>query len=65
MEDYPLMEAVGCLQYLAQVLRPDISFAVNLISRFCQNPGKNHWPTVLRYLKGTINSKLVYKKTKQ
>lgn len=43
---------MGSILYAAQ--GPDISFAVNLVSRFNNNPGKPHWDAVkriLRYLK--------------
>ncbi|KAJ1692760.1 hypothetical protein LUZ63_009458 [Rhynchospora breviuscula] len=48
---------VGALQY-ATLTRPDISFAVNRVSQFMQNPSINHWTAVkriLRYLSGTIH----------
>lgn len=59
----PYQEAVGSILYLAQCTRPDIAYAVNNVSRFNQNPGKAHWTAVkriFRYLKGTIDKKLVY-----
>lgn len=46
-------EAVG---FLTQCTRPDISFAVSAVSRYCSNPGKSHWTAVrksFRYLKAT------------
>lgn len=58
-------EAVGSLLYLSQISRPDISFAVNQVSKFNINPDKQHWNAVKRifkYLKGTINYKLRYSK---
>ena len=64
MENLPYMEAVGCIQYAAQVSRPDVCFAANSISRFCQNPGKAHWSAVkriLRYLKGIFKAKFTYR----
>lgn len=63
MRDVPYMQAVGCLLFAAQISRPDICFAVNMLSRFSGNPGKAHWNAVkrvMRYLKGTINKGLVY-----
>lgn len=63
MKSIPYQEAVGSLMYAAQVSRPDICFALSVISRFNHNPGSAHWQTVkriLRYLKGTIDSKLVF-----
>ena len=34
MEKIPYMQAVGCLLFAAQITRPDICFAVNMLSRF-------------------------------
>lgn len=65
MEKVPYMEAIGRLLFAAQNTRPDISFAVNLLSRFSKNPGKGHWLAVkriLRYLKGTLEMGIVYSK---
>ena len=45
--------------------RPDIIFAVSNVSKFCSNPTKQHWIAVkriMRYLKGTQNHGLLYKK---
>ncbi|GBM72637.1 hypothetical protein AVEN_238222-1 [Araneus ventricosus] len=42
--------------FLAITKRPDIAFAVNVVSRFQSNPGQVHWNAVkriFRYLKGT------------
>lgn len=52
----PYRVALGSLMYLASISRPDISFAVNYLSRFCQKPMVSHWKMVKRifqYLKGT------------
>lgn len=52
--------------YLAQCTRPDILFAVNLLSRFNTNPGPKHWEAVkhvFRYLKGTSKVTLQYTMT--
>lgn len=65
MSTVPYREAVGGLLYIAQGTRPDISYAVNVVSKFGTNPGKAHWSAVkriLRYLKGTIDAKLEYTK---
>jgi hypothetical protein len=56
MENVPYREAVGGLIYLMNSSRPDICHAVSVVSKFCQNPGPQHWTAVkriLRYLKGT------------
>lgn len=63
MKNVPYMNAVGALLYASQISRPDITYAVNLLSRYTQNPGKAHWGAVkrvMRYLKGTLNKKIVY-----
>jgi hypothetical protein len=56
-------ELVGALLYLASNTRPDISYAVSVLSRFMSSPTESHWNAakrVLRYLKGTINQSLTY-----
>ncbi|XP_055633344.1 uncharacterized protein LOC129773723 [Toxorhynchites rutilus septentrionalis] len=65
IKEIPYQEAVGCLTYLAQATRPDISFAVNHISQFNANPGRSHWNAVkriMRYLRGTRSQRLTYSK---
>ncbi|XP_022003740.1 uncharacterized mitochondrial protein AtMg00810-like [Helianthus annuus] len=47
---------IGRMLYL-QVTRPDIAYAVNMLSQFVANPRKNHMDVanrVLCYLKGTV-----------
>ena len=54
---------VGKLNYLT-ITRPDISFAVSVVSQFMQNPRIPHWDAVLRivrYLKGAPGHGLLYK----
>ncbi|KNZ59572.1 hypothetical protein VP01_1700g3 [Puccinia sorghi] len=53
--------AIGLLNHIAQLTRPDISFAVSSLARFSVKPGMTHWHEVKKvwqYLKGTINLKL-------
>jgi hypothetical protein len=48
--------------WAAVATRPDIAFAVSLLSQFLENPSMIHWNAakrVLRYLKGTKDKKLV------
>jgi hypothetical protein len=47
------------------VTRPDLMFGVSLISRFMARPTMAHWlaaKRILRYLKGTINLGMFYRK---
>lgn len=63
MENVPYRQAVGCIAHLAQVSRPDIAYALSVVSRFNNNPGQAHWTAVkriLRYLKGTSKAKLEF-----
>jgi len=55
---------VGSLIYLTTT-RPDITFAVGILSRFMHQPCEGHWTTtkrVLKYLRGTQNFGLKYSK---
>jgi hypothetical protein len=64
MRETPYLSAVGALMYLAITTRPDIANAVGILARFNSNPGPTHWKAVkhlFRYLKGTMDLKLVYK----
>lgn len=57
--------AVGSLLYLSTRTRPDITYAVSNVARFCGAPSKQHWTAVkriLRYLKGTQGLGLLYTK---
>ncbi|KAE8733549.1 hypothetical protein F3Y22_tig00001120pilonHSYRG00173 [Hibiscus syriacus] len=57
-------QLVGSLIYLT-LTRPDISYAVGVMSRYMQNPKKPHLEAVrriLRYVKNTIDYGLLYKK---
>ncbi len=59
----PLKEAIGSLMYLMLSSRPDIAFALNQASQFCENPQTAHWATVKKissYLQGTTNYGLRY-----
>ena len=55
---------VGSLLYAAQLTRPDIAFALSVLSKFNVNPSNEYWNAakrVLRYLAGTCNMCLVYR----
>jgi hypothetical protein len=56
-------QIIGCLMYLANATRPDISYAVSKLSRIVKNPGDTHWSAlerVMRYLKGTMSYGIHY-----
>ena len=62
----PCRSLLGCLIYISICTRPDISVAVNLISRYVEKNNKEVWialKRILAYLKGTINLKLTYRRT--
>lgn len=66
MENKPYRELIGSLLYLSHTTRPDISFMIGALSRYNQNPGIEHWRCakhVVKYLKKTIDYKIIYKKT--
>ena len=55
---------VGKLIYLSHT-RPDIAYAVSLVSQFMHNPSKEHLSVViriLRYLKSSPGSGLMFRK---
>nr|GEU35870.1 hypothetical protein [Tanacetum cinerariifolium] len=63
MSKVPYANVVGSLMYMMVCTRPNIAYAVSVVSRYLANPGKNHWEAVkwiLKYLRGTINVGLVY-----
>ena len=63
MKKVPYTSAVGSLMYAMMCTRPDICFAVGMVSRYQSNPGPVHWKAVkriLRYLKGTATYSLCY-----
>ena len=62
----PYQELIGALMYLCVTTRPDIAFAVSYLSQFNSCYSVNDWNNakrILRYLKGTKNLSLVFKKS--
>lgn len=58
--------AVGSLMYAMLGTRPDLAYAVSVVSRYAHNPTKRHWGAVKRifqYLKGTLNFQLTFQGT--
>ena len=59
----PYASAVGSLMYAMLCTRPDICYAVGVVSRFQSNSGLYHWIVVkhiLKYLRRTMDNILVY-----
>lgn len=64
MAKIPHASPVGSLMYAMLCTRPDICYAVGIVSRYQSNPGQEHWNDVkyiLKYLKSTRDYVLVYK----
>jgi hypothetical protein len=58
---------IGSLLYIANSFRPDICYAVSVLSQFTSNPSEDHWrgaKRVLRYLSGTRDYGLLFKRRK-
>ena len=59
----PYREAIGSLMYLMIGSRPDISYAIGKLARFCEQPKLKHWiavKRVLRFVNGTCKMGLCY-----
>jgi len=50
MRGIPYAQAVGSVLWPAVVSRPDIAFAVGILSQFIQNPGPAHWQALKRVI---------------
>lgn len=50
MAKIPYRSLLGCLSFIANRTRPDLSYAVNIYSQFQSNPGMTHWLGLLRVL---------------
>jgi hypothetical protein len=56
---------IGSLCYATNCTRPDIAYAVGVISRFTSKPSRDHWHAieqVMKYLSSTKTYGLFYKK---
>ena len=65
VDQVQFISAVGSLLYLSIMTRPDITYAVSNVAKFCASPSKQHWTAVkriMRYLKGTLSLGLLYRK---
>ena len=65
MTHVPYASAVGGLIYAMVRTRPDLSQTISMVSKYMHDPGRGHWEAVkwiLRYIKGTIDIGLIFKK---
>ncbi|GBN91597.1 Retrovirus-related Pol polyprotein from transposon RE2 [Araneus ventricosus] len=61
MSKFPYRNLLGCLSFISGRTRPDICYAVNILSQFQSNPGLVHWNILLKllgYVAQTKNYKL-------
>ena len=62
---WPFREAVGCLMWVCNMTRPDISNAVRDVARHAHDPSPQHWEAVryiLRYLRDTKTLGLTFQR---
>ncbi|XP_067643647.1 uncharacterized protein [Eurosta solidaginis] len=63
-KSFPYREAVGSLMYLAIGTRPDISYAIDVVSRYLERPTAAHINAVkriMKYIRGTLKTGILYK----
>ncbi|GKB67510.1 retrotransposon protein, putative, ty1-copia subclass [Tanacetum coccineum] len=68
MSRVPYALAVGSIMYAMTYTRPNVSFALSMVSRHQQNPDEGHWKVVKNILKYLRNSKdrfLVYNREEE
>ena len=59
----PFASAVGSLMYVMLCTRPDICYAMGIVSQYQSDPGEEHWIAlkhILKYLRRTRDYMLVY-----
>src|SRR6266540_5846463 len=63
MADKPYRPVLGSVMWGQLATRPDLSFAVSLLTRFQADPGIEHWKGLLHvvgYIKNTMDYSLTY-----
>ena len=56
-------QIIGSLMHLMNFSRPDIAYAMCILSRYTHNPNNDHWSALARlmkYLRGTMNHGILY-----
>ena len=62
--EVPYLSAIGTLKYLANCIRPNIVFSVNLLAIYSSVPTRRHWngiKHILHYLCRTTSMSLLLK----
>ncbi|RWS02083.1 gag-pol polyprotein-like protein [Dinothrombium tinctorium] len=60
---FPYRELIGSLMYLAIGSRPDLAYAVTILSQYLEKPHILHWEAakrVLKFLKGTMRAGITF-----
>lgn len=68
MECIPYASGVGSIMYGMVCSRPDLAYAISVVSRFMANPGTCHWEALkwtMRYLKGSTGLGLLFRKQEE
>ncbi|KHJ39902.1 hypothetical protein D918_10061 [Trichuris suis] len=68
MLTFPYQMLIGSLMHLVVATRPDIAYAVSSLSQFNTSYTEEHWNAakrILRYLKGTSNFAVVYRRSRK
>jgi len=63
MSRVPYASAIGSIMYAMTCTRPDVSYALSMVSRYQGNPGESHWiavKNILKYLRNTRDMFLVF-----
>ncbi|KAL9225966.1 hypothetical protein vseg_001835 [Gypsophila vaccaria] len=63
MSRIPYASAIGSIMYAMMCTRPDVAYALSMVSRYQGNPGESHWiavKNILKYLRRTKDWVLVY-----
>lgn len=61
MSKIPYRNLLGCISFITNRTRPDLSYATNIFSQFQNNPGQVHWNGLIKllgYIAYTINLEL-------
>ena len=65
MKNVPYANAIGTIMYAMISTMPNLAYVISSLSRFMSNPSKLDWDALkylLRYINGSVNVGLSYKK---